>query len=129
MKYLSENDVLAIHNELVKVFAIEADPIFPPGPRDNTLLGSAVSRPQTALGGIDKYKSVEAKAAALFHSLVKNHAFHNGNNRTALVSLLVFLEQNERRLEVGDDELFDFVVSIANGRIAIGTVNGTADEI
>ena len=43
-------------------------------------------RPQTGLGTIDKYPTIEQKAAALLHSLIKNHAFHNGNKRTALVA-------------------------------------------
>ena len=69
------------------------------------------------LGTAEEYTSVEAKAAALFHSLVKNHAFHNGNKRTALVSMLAFLEKNERRLraDVSDDDVFEIVVGVAEG--------------
>lgn len=115
--YLEEPDVLAIHGGLIAFFSEGEDPIDPPGPRDATLLGSAISRPRTSLGNFDKYTTVEAKAAALFHSLVKNHAFHNGNKRTALVSMLAFLEKNGRRLraEVTDDEIFELVVNVADG--------------
>jgi death-on-curing protein len=43
-----------------------------------------VHRPQTTVGGADAYPDVHSKAAALFHSLIRNHAFIDGNKRTAL---------------------------------------------
>ncbi len=115
MKYLSKDEVLDIHWELADFFEKDGDPIIPAGPRDEGLVEMACSRPQTSLGGYEKYKTVDAKAAAFFHSLVKNHAFHNGNKRTALVSTAWFLDQNNRRLNVDDDELFEFVRSVADG--------------
>ena len=113
IEFLSEGDVVDIHNALVAMFSTD-DPIEPPGVRDANLLGSAVARPRTGLGNVDKYETIDKKAAALFHSLVKNHAFHNGNKRTALVALIVFLGRNGKLLdEITDRELFDFVVSVA----------------
>lgn len=128
-RYLASDDILAIHDELVKMFEGEGDPISPPGPRDRGLVETAANRPRTSLAGIEKYTSVEAKASALFHSLVMNHAFHNGNKRTALVSLLVFLDLNHRLLEVDDDLLFDFVLSVAENRLKSATESGHADEV
>lgn len=117
-KFLEEAEVVRIHYALVDMFSTGEDPIIPPGPRDNNLVASACSRPQTALGRTEKYTSVFSKAAALFHSLVMNHPFHNGNKRTALVATLTFLELNGHRLrsEVADEEIFDFVTSVAAGR-------------
>ncbi|WP_163576328.1 type II toxin-antitoxin system death-on-curing family toxin [Halomonas faecis] len=111
MVYLSYDEVLEIHHELVDFFQNDGDPIEPAGPRDVALLESACERPKTGLGGTDKYGTVDEKAAALFHSLVANHPFHNGNKRTALVSTVWFLDQNDRRVQAHDDEWFDFVVS------------------
>lgn len=113
--YPSSDDVLKLHLELVDLFAKEADPIVPAGARDMGLLASACSRPQTALGTTDKYLGIERKAAALFHSLVKNHPFHNGNKRTALVTLIAFLWHNDRRFKpsVTDDEVYDLVLAVA----------------
>jgi len=108
------------------MFSKHENPIFPPGPRDDNLVHSAVLRPQTGIGDTDKYRTVEAKAAALFHSLIMNHAFHNGNKRTALVSLVVFMDRNERRLEISDDEIFDFVVAVAR---KTSPFDGEPDEI
>lgn len=106
--------VQAIHEELVKVFAEENDPISPPGVKNTALLESACARPRTGLGDVEKYPSIAEKMAALFHSLTKNHAFHNGNKRTALVTLLTALYRNDHHLNVGvtDDMVYDLVVSV-----------------
>jgi death-on-curing family protein len=52
--------------------------------------------------------------AALFHSLTKNHAFHNGNKRTALVALLSSLNRNGYHLnaEVTDDVVYDLAIAV-----------------
>ncbi|SDP91498.1 type II toxin-antitoxin system death-on-curing family toxin [Ectopseudomonas guguanensis] len=107
-------DVAGIHNQLTAIFEHEEDPISPPGIKSSELLESACSRPHTGMGGVDKYESLEEKVAALFHSLTKNHAFHNGNKRTALVTALTVLYRNDRRLDnsVTDDNVYDFVVSV-----------------
>lgn len=91
------------------------------------LVYSSVFRPQTSLGDIEKNSTVELKAAAFFHSLVKNHPFFNGNKRTARVSLLVFLDQNERRIEATDDELFEFVMQVATDTITPDSESRDAD--
>jgi len=109
-------DVIALHNDLVELFAADENPIFPPGVKNRNLLESACTRPQTALGHTEKYGSIEEKAGALLHSLVKNHPFHNGNKRTGLVATVTFLWRNDRRLNQGvsDDDIFDMVVGVAN---------------
>jgi death-on-curing family protein len=118
LRWLNEDEVLAIHFELVKDFSTYDDPITPPGPRDIGLLGSAVFRPQTALGGTLKYPTVEMSAAALLHSIIHDHPFHNGNKRTALVSVLVFLDENGFFPEFNANEAFKLVLDIAQHRIA-----------
>ncbi len=92
IRLLTTEDVLAIHQALVEDFARQSDPIDPPGVRSEHLLASAVFRPQTANGSTLKYPTIEMAGAALLHALVHDHPFHNGNKRTALVSLLVFLD-------------------------------------
>lgn len=111
-----EDQVKAIHFELVALFSDDDDPISPPGVKSSDLIASAVSRPHTALGKAEKYPSLKLKLAALFHSLTKNHAFHNGNKRTALVTLLTALYRNDFRLmeSVTDDILFSFVMSVTS---------------
>jgi len=52
-------------------------------------------------------------AAALVHSLVQNHPFHNGNKRTALVALLAFLDKNDLLVMCDEDALYVQVLKIA----------------
>jgi death-on-curing family protein len=110
---LSMRDVELIHNELVRDFAESPDPISPPGIRDHDLLASAIYRQHTSLGPERKYPTLEMVAAALLHSLVHNHPFHNGNKRTALVSMLVLLDKNGAKVTCDEDELFEYVLRLA----------------
>ena len=96
--YLTAGDIAKIHWVLVDDFSQSKDPIDPPGVRSQGLLESAAHRPRTALGTTDKYPTVAMAGAALLHSIVLNHAFHNGNKRTALVSTLVFTDRNGYRV-------------------------------
>jgi len=73
-------------------FAGTGDPIAPPGVRSMTLLESAVSRQHTALGGRLKYADPVSSAATLLYGICSDHPFHNGNKRTALVAMLVHLD-------------------------------------
>lgn len=126
-RYLETADVLRIHEGREEFFAGDGDPIVPAGVRDANLLHSACGRPRTAFGDQEKYEAVAAKAAALFHSLVMNHPFHNGNKRTALVAAVVFLGHNGRTLVASDDELFVLVVDVATGRLPISKGSGSSD--
>lgn len=98
-----------IHNYLIEYFDKSDDPVSPPGVKNESLLESSVSRPFISAGGSDAYVGVYNKAAALFHSLINNHCFHNGNKRAALLSSLVYLGDNGLWITVPeDDELFEF---------------------
>ncbi len=114
MYYLDARAVLDMHYQLVDDFARSPDPIEPAGVRgEGELLESAISRPRTSLGGTLKYPTVEMAAAALLHALVHDHPFHNGNKRTAIVALLVFLNENGYVLQAEEEELFDYVLGLA----------------
>lgn len=115
---LHVDEIRQVHEALVADFAASGDPIEPPGVREEQLLQSAASRPETSLSGIRKYDTVEAAAAALLHSLVHNHPFHNGNKRTALVTMLVFLDRNSLLLTCTEKELFRQVLRVAQHRLA-----------
>ncbi len=83
--------------------------------RDYGLLESAVARPQTTVFGKDAYDTVADKAAALLHSLARNHALVDGNKRLALAGMIAFLGVNGRKLTLSNDEAYDFVLSVATG--------------
>lgn len=117
LTYLAEDDLLAIHAALVEDFKDSDDPVDPPGVRSHHLIGSTVSRQMTAHGDRLKYPTVDLAAAALMHSVVHNHCFFNGNKRTGLVALLVFLDSNSRIATCDEDELFRFTLRLAQHRL------------
>ena len=85
--------------------------------RDHGLLESALARPQTTVFGDDAYPTLEDKAAALLHSLARNHALVDGNKRLALAGLFTFLGVNGRRLTLSNDEAYDLVIAVAAGEL------------
>ncbi|MFD5223526.1 type II toxin-antitoxin system death-on-curing family toxin [Streptomyces tendae] len=62
--------------------------------RDMGLLVSAIERPRTNVFGAELYPTLHEKAAALLHSVARNHALIDGNKRTAWLAMRVFLRFN-----------------------------------
>ncbi|MGD2164199.1 MAG: type II toxin-antitoxin system death-on-curing family toxin [Anaerolineae bacterium] len=83
------------------------------GLRDPGLLESAVARPQASFESEDLYPDLWTKAAALLHSLIKNHPFVDGNKRTAVTATGIFLELNGQRLTASNQEVVRFVATMA----------------
>lgn len=111
MIYLSLEEVIAIHDTLVKNFG----GIF--GIRDKSLLESAIATPMTAVFGQEMYPTAFDKAAAYIFSISRNHPFLDGNKRTATFSCFTFLEANGQTLTYNENEVLEFVVSVAEGKI------------
>ncbi|MFC1553382.1 type II toxin-antitoxin system death-on-curing family toxin [candidate division KSB1 bacterium] len=122
LRMLKLEEVSAIHNALVVDFQEADDPISPAGIKSEDLLASALYRPSTSLENEIKYPTTEMAGAALMHSIVLNHPFHNGNKRTALVSLLVFLDENGLLLTCKENDLFRLVIKVAQHRL-VGETN------
>lgn len=113
MKYLTPQQVLAIHDQMVKRFGGSM------GVRDIGLVESAVGRPQATFDGQDLYGTVFEKAAALLQSLLKNHPFVDGNKRTALTSAGIFLRLNGYKLLNKHDEEVEFGVRVDNAHLSL----------
>ena len=90
--------------------------------RDVGLLESALARPRASAFGEDVYATIDLKAAALLHSLARNHALVDGNKRLAWLAVVVFLDLNGCEVALRDDEAFDLVVDVARGAIDARTI-------
>ena len=118
VEFLDLDDVLALATRLLG---------DPPPVRDVGLLGSAVARPQTTVGGEDAYPTIWLKAAALLQSIVSNHALIDGNKRLGWLATAVFLEINDASVAgATDDEVFDLVWTIAS---ALSTIEEIAHHL
>lgn len=86
----------------------------PPPVRDLGLLSAAVARPRASAFGDDAYPEIWSKAAALLHSLVKNHALVDGNKRLGWLACAVFLDLNGiDPTTASNDDVFNLVMRAA----------------
>ena len=101
--FLTKADILAIHQEQIERFGGAS------GLRDEGALEAAIFRPQSGY-----YNDLIEEAAALWESLSQNHAFVDGNKRTAFDSLDTFLAINNAWLAASPDQVIEFVMGLYN---------------
>jgi death-on-curing protein len=85
--------------------------------RDYGLLEAALARPQATVFGKGAYPSLDTKAAALLHSLTRNHALIDGNKRLGLAAVIAFYGLNGRRLTLTNDKAYALVMKVAAGEL------------
>jgi death-on-curing protein len=109
--YLDVEDLLGL------VRALETGPV-----RDVGLLDAAAARPASTVFGADAYPTLGLKAAALLHSVARNHALVDGNKRLGWLATVVFLDINGAVPGVTHDEAFDLVMTVAKGEIEVDAI-------
>lgn len=95
--------------------------------RDYGLLEAALARPRASVAGQDAYPTLDHQAAALLHSLARNHALVDGNKRLALAGLIAFYGLNGRKLALNNEDAYDLVMAVATGTLDV--VNDIADRL
>jgi len=106
--FLTLEQVIFIHEEQIEQYGGSH------GIGRLSLLESAVIRVQMTFGGKELYHNLFDKAASLLHGLVFNHAFVDGNKRTAIASTMVFLELNGYSFILPQKKLVQTIVEIEN---------------
>ena len=115
-RFLLPEQVLFIHSRLVQ----ETGGTH--GVRDLSMLLSALGRPQASFDGKELYPDLFAKAAALLDSLIRDHPFVDGNKRTAITAVGLFLRLNGFSLQVGNEELVRFTLACAQSQVDLGAI-------
>ena len=111
IEYLDVDDLVAL---AVALFG------EPPPIRDLGLLAAAAARPQASAFGDDAYPDLLTKAAALLHSVVKNHPLVDGNKRLGWMACGVFLDINGTDPTVAsNDDVYDLVMHVAAHQIDV----------
>ena len=111
---IDAGETLYAHFLIAQYFADEGRGLGGIGPRDDGhLLHSALSRQFVEFGGIRKWSDDLQIAATTLFGLIKNHPFHDGNKRTALLSVLCLLRKQGRTASANKSKFDDFVVAIA----------------
>jgi death-on-curing protein len=107
--YLSVEDLLEIASGVIGEVTV----------RDLGLLASAAARPQASAFGAAAYPTFLEQAAALMHSLSRNHALVDGNKRLAWAATRVFCLLNGSDLVFTVDEAEQLVVAVASGELDV----------
>ncbi len=105
-RFLCKHTVLDIHEAQL------AEHGGKPGVLDEGLLESALAQPMAEFGGQLLHEDLFAMAAAYVFHLANNHAFVDGNKRTALAAALVFLDANGYEIADKGTELADVVLEM-----------------
>ena len=112
IEYLDFHDLLLICDEIIPGYQI----------RDKGLLLSALERPQTQLYGVELYPEFELKAAALMHSIARNHALIDGNKRLAWSAMRVFCLMNRRDVVLTVSQAEKLTVAVAAGKYEVDQI-------
>jgi len=107
-EWVAEQTVLLAHQEQL------AEHGGGTGVRDMGLLQSALARPQNAFH-YNQVISLSKLAACYGFGIAKNHAFVDGNKRTALVTTITFLELNGYGLRSTQQENYLTFYALASG--------------
>ena len=87
------------------------------GIRDVRSLESALKTPFQTFDNQELNETPIEKAAALIEGILLNHPFVDGNKRTGYVIMRLFLMSNQMDLQASQDEKYEFVISIAEGKL------------
>ena len=104
-------DIYELHKQLEDAFVLSS------GIRDENLLISAVNSPFQTFMGIDLYPSSFDKAAQLCYGIANNHPFTDGNKRTALHSMYVYLIINDFDITATQQEVENLIIDVAAGNM------------
>jgi death-on-curing protein len=107
--FLKLDDVLRIHVDQINRYGGRSQVHAP------SMLFSALAMPRATFDGNYLHRDVFEQAAAILFHIVQNHPFTEGNKRTGAVAALVFLDLNGVDVTVGEDELFEIVMDVAQG--------------
>lgn len=111
--YLNPYQILVIHKRIIDITGGLH------GLRDAGLLEAAIHRPKASFGGEEFYPTLFLKAAALFHSLIFNHAFVDGNKRTAFTATAIFLQRNGYRMMASNSMVEAFVLRVVVKKLTV----------
>ena len=106
-EYLDLDDLLVAAEA-----ALGAAPVV----RDIGLLDAAAARPRSSVFGADAYPDLDAKAAALLHSIVTTHPLVDGNKPLGWVAVRLFYLLNDLDLHAPVDAAYELIVAVADGR-------------
>ena len=114
---MTEPIYLGLEDLISLVRAMRTGPV-----RDIGLLDAATARVRSTVFGVEAYGTLSLKAAALLHSLARNHPLVDGNKRLAWLATVVFLDLNGALPALTEDEAFELVMEVAVGGLEVAEI-------
>jgi death-on-curing protein len=112
VKFIPSEIVPVIHADLIQRYGGTF------GIRDEKLLDSSLAQAKARWGGLYLHKSIFDKAAAYGFHLCRNHPFVDGNKRTALIVMDIFLQKNGWELIASEEDTYTMIMRLADGGIS-----------
>ena len=110
-KFISISLAITIHQEQIDSIG------GTPGIRDKGLLDSALAQPQATFGSDLLHPTIQEQAAAYLFHLAMNHAFVDGNKRTAFAVMVTFIDMNGYTLNLSQEEAYNLVIGVVQREI------------
>lgn len=111
IRFLDKSTLLIFHEDQLRQYGGKS------GIRDMGLLESALAQPEASFGGDYVHQDIFYMAAAYGYHIYQNHPFFDGNKRTALIAMYMFLYVNGHRLKADKKNLFAVMMGVAQGLI------------
>lgn len=113
---LTEQQVLTAHEMMINATGGSF------GVRDMGLLNSSLNAPFQSFENKEIYPSLLSKASALCRSIICNHPFVDGNKRTGIHIMLIFLEINGVQPDYTQDDLISLGLGVASGELDVNAI-------
>lgn len=120
IRFVDKSTILAFHNDQIDRYGGTK------GIRDEALFesaltepqaDSALTEPQSSSGGDENHEDIFHMAAAYGFHLCRNHPFFDGNKRTALITMYIFLYVNGYQIVADKKSLFAIMMDLAGGKV------------
>ncbi len=112
IKFLKKDTILIFHQDQLSRYGGKI------GVRDEKLLESALAQPEMSIEGKYIHEDLFHMAAAYGYHLCQNHPFYDGNKRTALIAMYIFLYGNGYQLNADKKGLFAIMMDLAKGSVS-----------
>lgn len=116
MRYLTGEDVLVIHSEIIEESGGHH------GVRDLILFGSLIERPKGTFGGAELYPDIYSKGSVYLEGFARHHVFVDGNKRTAFATAAFFFSLNKHELNPSNKEVEDFMIRVVTEKLSIESI-------
>ncbi len=115
-RYVTLEELLRLHFQVINDYGGSH------GVRDEGRLQSVIAAPAQEVFGKEQYPSVFEKAAVYFRNIIGDHPFVDGNKRTAVTVMAIFLVRNGYRLIARPKDLEDFAVRVATDHLDVAVI-------